>query len=131
MKLDRNINENGRGKYALVNLRALEVAPHYRSLLDDLHAAGLLTYGNESPGDQFFVMKHKDIFTSHGLKGYAEAVRVKAGQIRAILSENKQDAESMAVSVRREARAEHLEEYAAQIETEAMQASSVEHQFPN
>jgi hypothetical protein len=85
MKLDRNENKDGRGKYALLNLRKLHEIEH-GSRMDanrrtDIHNAvihlrnaGLLHYGNEGPDEQFFVMKYKDKFTAPALRAYAEAV---------------------------------------------------------
>lgn len=57
MKLDRNVNSDGRGKYALINLRSNKVQ-----------------WGWESPGDQFFVIKYKDRFARFALAAYADAV---------------------------------------------------------
>ncbi len=92
MKLDRNTNRGGRGKYALVNMRKLipmlereelkEVLPlHIQMQLDAFKVLlrnGIITLGNETPGDQFFVMKYKDKFTAAGLRGYAWEVRREA-----------------------------------------------------
>ena len=90
MKLDRNTNRAGRGKYALVNMRKL--IPML-SLVEDegatLHGdeaatynafqllltRGIITLGNETPGDQFFVMKYKDQFTAPALQAYADSIR--------------------------------------------------------
>lgn len=55
MKLDRNSNPDGRGKYALINLRTNKVE-----------------WGDE---DQFFVIKYKDRFAEAALRAYAAAVR--------------------------------------------------------
>lgn len=93
MKLDRNTNRGGRGKYALVNMRMMvplldrgedhspenndiqhlkdQMAIHAFNLLVE---RGIITLGNESPGDQFFVMKYKDKFAAAGLRAYGEAV---------------------------------------------------------
>lgn len=91
MKLDRNINRGGGGKYALVNMRKLlplldkeaggELSTEeigtlhcFRVLVQN----GVITLGNESPGEQFFVMKYKDKFTAPALIAYANAVRLEA-----------------------------------------------------
>lgn len=92
MKLDRNINPKGHGKYALVNIRKLiphlDQAERISSIstfaaaesaaitdaFKTLLKAKIISIGNETPGDQFFVMKYKDKFTSAGLRGYAEAI---------------------------------------------------------
>lgn len=63
MKLDRNTNPDGRGKYALINLRDNTVQ-----------------WGNE-PGGQFFVLKYKDLFVYPALLAYAKAVRDAASQM--------------------------------------------------
>lgn len=63
MKLDRNINPDGKGKYALLNLRK-----------------NTIEWGNE-PGNQFFVIKLKDRFAAPALKAYADAVREQAGYL--------------------------------------------------
>lgn len=57
MKLDRNINPCGRGKYALINLRTNQVQ-----------------WGGD---DQFFVIKYKDQFAGPALAAYAKAVEAK------------------------------------------------------
>ena len=81
MKLDRNENPDGRGKYALINLRKVQSVsgdPHNRTQVECAMAAlreqGVLSFGNEAEGEQFFVMKYKDVFTSPALRAYAEAV---------------------------------------------------------
>jgi len=58
MRLDRNVNPDGRGKYALINLRTNKVE-----------------WGNET---QFFVIKYSDEFAFAALKAYSEAVLKKA-----------------------------------------------------
>lgn len=78
MKLDRNLNMDGKGKYCLIKLRKTGVFDPDGKVfqaLATLEAEGLLHWGNESPGDQFFVMKYKDRFTYEGLMGYAMAVK--------------------------------------------------------
>lgn len=86
MKLDRNINSDGSGKYALLKLRKLreitamdsQLHPDAKSLIDHavrtLKHHKVLHFGDEGPGEQFFVMKYKDVFTAQGLEGYAKAV---------------------------------------------------------
>lgn len=78
MRLDRNTNPDKGGKYALVNLRKLRqlIGNSHDTLMafKFLQSAGVITLGNESPGDQFFVMKYKDKFTASGLRGYATAI---------------------------------------------------------
>lgn len=94
MKLDRNTNRGGRGKYALVNMRKMipliiKEEQHERVPLEELETIkafdllverGIITLGNETPGDQFFVMKYKDKFTHHALWSYANAVHLEAAR---------------------------------------------------
>lgn len=105
MKLDRNVNADRRGKYALVNMRmvgplldknaaALDsntgaiVGPIPDQTELDIVAAfelllrhGYIALGNESPGDQFFVLKYKDKFTPKALAAYAEAIKSELTEI--------------------------------------------------
>lgn len=88
MKLDRNINTSGWGKYALVNMRKLgpmidgsqNTAENFKCIeaYYILKDNGFITEGNESPGDQFFVMKYKDKFTAPALHAYAIQVMAEA-----------------------------------------------------
>jgi hypothetical protein len=77
MKLDRNTNTDGRGKYALIKRRVLDLAEN-----DDLQK-------NQPPyiaikrwaidaGNKFFVLKYQDAFTAPALRAYALAVRERA-----------------------------------------------------
>jgi hypothetical protein len=78
MKLDRNVNPNKKGKYCLINLRKTPLLSETEAVHDALvvlNKAGLLHWGHESPEDQFFVMKYKDLFTQDGLLGYALAIK--------------------------------------------------------
>lgn len=79
MKLDRNINSNGQGKYALVRLRRINdlvksEQNECRRALATLERYGALRYGNEGPSKQFFVLGYADKFTPHALSAYAAAV---------------------------------------------------------
>jgi len=110
-----------------------DTPPEYRQWYENLKAAGIISTGAESPGDQFFVMKYKDVFTANGLRGYASAIRIKMRQLRAALEElaGKNDEVSQALKVRHESKVRHLAEYADQVEEEAMTASTVEHKIPD
>lgn len=132
MKLDRNKNPDGRGKYALVNMRkmgALLDRKFDSSIPDDVRdefavaafnllvSKGIITLGNESPGDQFFVMKYKDIFTAPALRAYAEAIsRHIRGCARTTREINLQS---------------ELNEYRHQIRAEAAAAERVGNQTPD
>lgn len=80
MKLDRNINPDGRGKYALINLRKVsdEEFNELRESRRDKEPFALgsecLTLGDEK-GEQFFVIKYKDQFAPAALRAYAADVR--------------------------------------------------------
>lgn len=93
MKLDRNTNPDGRGKYALIQMR--ELKPEQASALCDVPTLPLGEYctvkiptkairtGAESPGDQFFVIKYKDRFAAAALNAYARAVMEAAIMLEA------------------------------------------------
>ena len=81
MKLDRNINAGGRGKYGLVLNRKVErVDEDYdayranviRTALRVLELAGIIDWGT-TPETEFFVMRLKDEYAAGGLSGYAAA----------------------------------------------------------
>jgi hypothetical protein len=76
MKLDRNINKDGRGKYALIQLRKVGPVPakEVQDAIQLLHDWNIIHWGNESPGDQFFVVKYKDQFALGALEGYCAAI---------------------------------------------------------
>lgn len=90
MKLDRNTNRGGHGKYALVNMRKLlpildasQGTAKDTSVIEAfmlLVREGIVTLGTESPGDQFFVMKYKDKFTAPALHAYALQVMSEANK---------------------------------------------------
>jgi hypothetical protein len=56
MKLDRNVNKDGKGKYALINLRTNKVE-----------------WGFQGHPDEFFVIKLKDMNAGAALIAYAES----------------------------------------------------------
>lgn len=85
MKLDRNINANGCGKYALIKLRSLTELRRVNRRRDarlleieaaikTLERAGILDYGITGTEAEFFVMRLRDKYSGDGLKGYADAV---------------------------------------------------------
>ena len=81
MKLDRNINHNGRGKYALLKLRMIEsfteqgafgeLAKPIADAFTTLEQAGILDWGN-TPETEFFVVRLKDEYAAAALAAYAE-----------------------------------------------------------
>jgi hypothetical protein len=79
MKLDRNVNENGLGKYALVEMRKLSAAEkvQFNRKTEDIEDEVSVPRRalNLGDPDQFFVLKYKDRFTLAAMEAYAEAVR--------------------------------------------------------
>jgi hypothetical protein len=104
VKLDRNINPDGRGKYALINLRTNTVC-----------------WGGN---DQFFVIKYKDAFASQALYAYAEAANNKALQLES-MSRDTTLRRAKAKELKKQA--ESLREWALEIFREAETARS----YPN
>lgn len=82
MKLDRNINGDGKGKYALIRLRDIEMDSEAMSLLRRLEDLGHLDWGCVGHYDEFFVVKLRDRFSPGAIKGYADAV-MDASQLEA------------------------------------------------
>lgn len=96
MNLDRNTNRGGRGKYALALMR--KIVPLYEKneakipLTDDeamilnafeyLVGKEIIQLGNEEPGQQFFVMKYRDVFTAPALLAYGKAVLQEAEMVK-------------------------------------------------
>lgn len=76
MKLDRNINADGLGKYALLKLRNLRRGdPAVDAALRTLDEAGVLDWGN-TVDSEFFVIRLKDKYAAAALHTYAHhAVR--------------------------------------------------------
>jgi hypothetical protein len=83
MKLDRNINSNGRGKYALLKLRKLDdynaqetfgvVAKPIADALKTLEDAGILDWGIAGTEAEFMVIRLKDKYARPALTAYAQA----------------------------------------------------------
>ena len=74
MKLDRNLNPDGRGKYALLKLRrqAQPFSPDLQECAQKLKDAGLLDFGG-TPETDFFVIRLKDKYAAPALGAYAAA----------------------------------------------------------
>jgi hypothetical protein len=86
MKLDRHIPENnGRGKYALLKLRALEpyrsdkifetYTPKIAAALKTLEEAGVLDWGEVGSESEFFLIRLKDEYAASALYAYALAAQ--------------------------------------------------------
>ena len=73
MKLDRDLDVHGKGKYALINLRKIPGNPRTAQEL----AAAILAnpecveFGKAGQQDEFFVIKLKDTFSEAALKAYS------------------------------------------------------------
>lgn len=141
MKLDRNTTESGRGKYALVHLRRLndlpqekpsDAGPRCAAAITLLKEHGILTFGNENLGEQFFAIKHKDKFAVGGLLGYASAVRleIQAFSMERDLIKQMEGPQRALKLLEVEKEITSLLEYAMQIEHEAMEASLVANNIP-
>lgn len=81
MKLDRNINQDGRGKYAILQLRKLatyEPAETFgkSAVLDAvalLDKEGLIDWGQTGTDREFFLIRLKDKYAQPALDAYATA----------------------------------------------------------
>lgn len=156
MKLDRNANPDRSGKYALIKIRRLnqimEAAAHLNvendatalakrvhEALCTLKQAGLIHFGNEGNGEQFFVMKHKDRLATPALFAYAEAIGKHArelGQLIACQSVTDTAASDCTANSRgkRDQLIEHyrsLMEYWTEMHCEAMNASACKSRIPD
>lgn len=93
MKMDRNINPNRRGKYALLKLRRLSEIEAWdggegealdrQAALDAialLERAGILDWGLVGTDGEFFVIRLKDKYAGAAIEGYANAVAADARQ---------------------------------------------------
>lgn len=75
MQLDRNQNPNGKGKYALVNLRKLEGDPRTPPEMAAAIASnpGAIEFGFVGASDEFWPIKLKDKYAAAALTAYADA----------------------------------------------------------
>jgi hypothetical protein len=98
MKLDRNINSNKRGKYALLKLRKLDefidpddpfqqVAPKIADALKVLENAGILDWGLHGTESEFMLIRLKDKYARPSLIAYADAAHVDDPEYAAEISE--------------------------------------------
>lgn len=76
MKLDRNINPDGRGKYALVLMRNLPANPDDKAQVLDamrkLQSFQMLDFG-DTEDSEFFLIRLKDKYSAPALFAYADA----------------------------------------------------------
>ena len=78
MKMDRNLNPSGKGKYALINLRKIDGDPRTAQELAAAILAnpGSVEFGAVGSPDEFWIVKLKDENADACLFGYAgKAVR--------------------------------------------------------
>lgn len=130
MKLDRNRNPDGVGKYALLRLRELDAIREqgqsqsgidYAEVLgaiDTLKRAGMIHWGDEDGGgEQFFVVKYKDKFAWQALLGYERAILDEITILNARISVDPRkhliDLRNSLLEYAQEIRAEKLEAYQA------------------
>ncbi len=80
MKLDRNVNANGKGKYALVRLRGIETGTVAYGMLQQLYKLGHVDFGIVGEKDEFFVIKLRDRFAADAIRAYSDAVMTEAAK---------------------------------------------------
>lgn len=76
MKLDRNITNPRKGKYALLRLREWPHGhtPECQAAFETLKEAGAIDFGDTDATD-FFLIRLKDKYASTALYAYSEAAR--------------------------------------------------------
>lgn len=88
MKLDRNTNPEGKGKYALILLRKNPIVGTVKAEVNGKEKECLVIdpdavdYGN-GPANEFFVIRTKDKFSGATLVAYADEVRKWAARAEA------------------------------------------------
>lgn len=75
MKLDRNINQDGKGKYELIHLRG-ELTDDERRAISILVNSGRIRNTSVGAPDEFFLIKLKDEFAYAALIAYADQASV-------------------------------------------------------
>jgi hypothetical protein len=78
MKLDRNLNPSGKGKYALINLRKVSSDPRTPQDLADAILANpeAVEFGAVGSPEEFWPIKLKDLYAADALRAYADAIDV-------------------------------------------------------
>lgn len=79
MKMDRNLNADGRGKYALILMRNMPPVGGLQrdaveKAFETLQQAGMLDYGAAESPSEFFLIRLKDKYAMDALAAYADAV---------------------------------------------------------
>lgn len=122
MKLDRDTNKDGRGKYALIKLRNLPGATPC-SIAESMVEGGFnaedvynsLDFGDE-PNGEFFVIRLKDKYALQAIYAYIDAV---AADAMAIIKKG------VCASPEEHAMAENLSEYLGSLNAMAKRAQSL------
>lgn len=75
MKMDRDINKSGKGKYAIVNMRKIAGDPRSKRGLAKkiLEHPAALDFGISHSADEFFLIRLKDRYAQAALDAYADA----------------------------------------------------------
>ena len=122
MRLDRNINKDGSGKYALLKLRDVHVSSDgdVHNAIKLLGERGMIHWGTESLGDQFFVMKYKDVFTAPALRAYHDAVLRKVADLALHSAQSWNDPQALS-----------LREYESDLAAELTIAQKVDKRLPD
>lgn len=84
MKMDRNINSDGTGKYVVINMRKLrdfrdanqQMRPDIIEALRVLSNAGAVEWGNVGSQSEFFLVKLKDRHSLPAIQAYADSIRM-------------------------------------------------------
>jgi hypothetical protein len=97
MKMDRNINADGAGKYALINVRKLltfddqgtfgGLPPALSLALETLDKAGVIQWGAVGTEDEFFLLKMKDRNALPTLAAYADSIEAQDPEFAAEVRE--------------------------------------------
>lgn len=88
MKLDRNLNPSGKGKYALINLRKIDGDPRTpQDMAVSIRAnPESVEFGIAGESDEFWLIKLKDKYAATALRAYADAAQADdpeyANQVR-------------------------------------------------
>lgn len=87
MKLDRDQNFQGRGKYALLKLREIRrhegpygLNSNIRDAIATLEAAGILDWGNKETETEFFLIRLRDKYARAALLAYSAAASADDGE---------------------------------------------------
>ncbi len=81
MKMDRDINPDGMGKYALIKWRQFRELEGARLMaakeaLETLQRLGVLDEGIKGTEAEFFVMRLKDVYSTAALEAYANSALI-------------------------------------------------------